>query len=232
MTQVQQHKTAVLVFANSSCEELKHKSFTQNERLFEVLTQQALKTVEKTGLPHFHFTEKQQVGLTFGERFTNAIQAIFDKGFDQVITIGNDSPQLQASHILEATNQLNNKKFVLGPSSDGGFYLMGIHRSQFNASDFKNLAWQTASLSKQLLGLVTTTSVSVFRLPTLFDIDTVQDITSLLAYAYQLPKNLLVLLLTILQSEEKNTERNTLFIPPLYTNGFHNKGSPLALPIQ
>lgn len=231
MCSYKENKSAILIFANSSLEELRHKAIANGVGIFDALTSQTIATAVKTGLPYFLISEKEQFGNTFGERFTNAIQSIFDKGFEQVITIGNDSPQLKASHILEAKTQLESKKFVLGPSTDGGFYLMGIHKSQFNSADFRKLSWQTSSLSKQLLRLITASSVTVFRLPALFDIDTVDDIKSLVSYAYRLPEKLLLLLLNLLPSEEKIRSQETLLIPRLHKNILQNKGSPLVLPL-
>ena len=107
-----QHKTAILVFANSSQEEISHKAIPKSGLLFDMLTQRTLKTVKKTKLPYFHLTEEHQVGDSFGERFTNAIQMVFTKGFEQIITIGNDTPQLRVSHILDASGHLENGKEV------------------------------------------------------------------------------------------------------------------------
>lgn len=226
MTLDKQTKTAILVFANSAQEELKHKPIANGEKLFKSLTSKTLTTVAKTKLPYFHFSESKQIGNTFGERFTNAIRSIFNKGFEQIITIGNDSPQLTAAHILETEKHLTDEKFVLGPSTDGGFYLMGIKRSQFCASAFKNLAWQTKTLSKQLLRLVCTTNVSVFRLETLFDIDTVQDIKRFISHIYQLPETLLKIFLAILQTKKNKYQFISLLSNKLQSYTYHNKGSP------
>ena len=225
----EQYKTAILVFANSSQEEVKYKAIANGEKLFESLTSKALDTVTKTKLPYFHFSESKQTGNTFGERFTNAILSIFNKGFEQIITIGNDSPQLTVSHILETEKHLNNNKFVLGPSTDGGFYLMGIKKSQFNATAFQNLTWQTATLSKQLLRLVCTDKVSVVRLETLFDIDTVQDIKLIITYFYHLPETILKILLDILKTQKNRYSYTSPLNNKLYSNTYHNKGSPLFL---
>ena len=80
--------TAILIFANSAEFEAVQKPFRSSETLFDALNEQTIKIVEKTGLPYFHFSEKNQYGATFGERFANAIQSIYDKGFQTVITIG------------------------------------------------------------------------------------------------------------------------------------------------
>ena len=220
------HKTAILIFARSAKEEASQKSFCNGIQLFDALTVKTLATVSKSKLPYFHFTEREQHGISFGERFINAIQAVFNKGFENVITIGNDSPQLAVSHILQAEKELENGRFVLGPSVDGGFYLMGISKSQFSKQNFRNLAWQTAFLSKQIIQLVINKKINVFTLNTLFDIDSIQDVKSLLAYAYELPQQLVKLFIRAI-SMKKIDDRNT---PLLYSNyfseTFKNKGSP------
>lgn len=228
MNQNNTSKTAILVFANSSREEVKHKAIARGDVLFDALTSRTLKTVEKTGLPYFHFSEKHQVGKTFGERFTNAIQAVYDRGFERVITIGNDSPQLRPQHITEAGRQLESNKFVIGPATDGGFYLMGLHRDQFDVSVFRQLDWQTVKLSKQLLRLVSDT-MEVFRLPTLCDIDTVADIKSFISYAYAIPFKIFQILLQILEESEKTSAYFILRVENLHFRLPHNKGSPLLL---
>ncbi len=224
-----QIKTAVLIFANSSQEEAKHKSIASDGKLFDALTNKTLKTVEKSQLPYFHFSEKQQIGSSFGERFSNAIQAVFDKGYEHIITIGNDSPQLMASHILKANEQLQSKKFVLGPTTDGGFYLMGLHNTQFDASAFKNLAWQTSSLLQQLQGLVCKQAKEIVLLEHLFDIDTVNDIKAIVAYTYNLPELILMLLLQLLDLQKQTSKKTSHSYSSNYFTALRNKGSPMEL---
>lgn len=228
MNQIHTSRTAVLVFAHSSQEEAKHKPILKAATLFDVLTARTLETVQKTGLPYFHFSETEQIGTTFGERFTNAIQAVYDKGYERIITIGNDCPQLKPRHIAEAESQLENNKFVFGPATDGGFYLMGLHQDQFNAKVFQHLEWQTTSLSTQLLRMLPI-SVEVFRLPTLFDIDTVADMKSFLAYASYIPSKVLQILLDILIQAEVTVLPTPNPIQSPHFSLPHNKGSPLLL---
>ena len=68
------HRTAILVFAQSSQEESRRKNIKKGEFLFETLTKHTLKIVAETGVPFFHFSEKLQEGSSFGARFLNAIQ--------------------------------------------------------------------------------------------------------------------------------------------------------------
>jgi len=94
-----------LVFANSAKEELVHKSIPNSEQLFDKLTQSTLRKAKDTGLPTFHISDKDQVGSNFGERFTNAIAAVFDRGFNNIITIGNDTPHLKTQHLKNTAKQ-------------------------------------------------------------------------------------------------------------------------------
>jgi len=107
-------KIAILIFANSAEYEAKQKPFQSSEVLFDVLNAQILKVVKNTGLPYFLSSEKNQIGATFGERFTNAIESIYNRGFEAVVTIGNDTPHLQTKHILTAVHQLKQNDIVLG----------------------------------------------------------------------------------------------------------------------
>lgn len=221
------HKIALLIFARSSREEVAHKSIYQGARLFDALTQNVLKTADKTKLPYFHCSEVTQVGATFGERFTNAIQAIFEKGYEQIITIGNDSPQLKASHILEAEKQLHLNQSVIGQSTDGGFYLMGVHKAQFDPIAFQQMSWQTSELSKQLLQHLSQANKEVFKLPTLFDIDNQTDVELISGYAHLFSAELRK---AVLSTIRLGRQRYALLLQNLSAATLkvhHNKGSPV-----
>ena len=229
MFSMMQHKTAILVFANSSQEEISHKAIPKSKLLFDILTQQTLDTVKKTKLPYFHLTEEQQVGDSFGERFTNAIQFVFAKGFDHIITIGNDTPQLQVSHILDASLHLENGKAVLGPSADGGFYLMALHRSQFNISDFKKLTWKSSKLFLETSRLFAAQNVTLIKLKTLFDLDTASDLQVFINQYISISNRLFRIILSLLLIEEKKIHYKFTFGDISLSETYFNKGSPTPL---
>jgi len=224
-----QHSTAILIFANSSYEEIRHKKISCGEPLFDALTQQILKTVEKTKIPFFHLTEVEQKGTYFGERFANAIQSVFEKGFEKIITVGNDSPHLTKAHLLSALSQLESGKSVIGPSADGGFYLMGMHRSDFKKYDFEKLSWQTSKIRKEVIDLLSSRSTEINLLPKLFDIDSLWDVKILAKNASRLAKTIAEAILSILPCKTK------IEIPSFFLyDGFHsqtlfNKGSPIPV---
>lgn len=232
MLKAVQHTTAILVFANSASQEFEQKPFVKNTVLFETLNQETLTKVRKTGLPYFHFTEKEQVGSSFGERFVNAIQEVYKKGYDNVITIGNDSPQLKTSHLLEANKQLLLGKTVLGPTFDGGFYLMGLHKSNFDSSLFKRLPWQRFGLFNRISQLFENSNSHLFRLPVFEDIDTEKDIVKLLGFSKSISITIKNILLSI---EEKGLSLFKLRIIAnfeLFSSPLFNKGSPTVLPLS
>ncbi len=221
------NNTAILVFANSAHTELAHKPIPKGELLFEGLTKETLQKVQATRLPYFHISDKEQEGASFGERFTNAVQKVFEKGFENIITIGNDTPQLQIAHLLKANAALNEGKTVLGPSLDGGFYLMGIHKSSFDQETFKRLPWQRFSLFNRISSLLDLTDSILHQLPTLSDIDTFKDVKRLASFSKSISSAVLHLLTLLLQLQK---EHQTVVISILYIIFLQrpfNKGSPL-----
>ena len=226
----QKHTTAILVFANSSQEELKHKPIYQGGSLFNVLTERTLAIVKACNLPYFHFSEQEQSGNTFGERFVQAIEAVFDKGYDSIITIGNDTPQLMRSHILETHEKLQAKKFVLGPSQDGGFYLMGLHKSQFDATQFQQFAWQTTHLIKEVSSFAQRQGADVIRLRVFYDLDSLVDIKKLLQYRRQFSMTLLTLFQELLKEIQIISSFFSILVNRMRSKNYFNKGSPSLLP--
>jgi len=222
-------KTAILVFAQTAQREGTTKSFRSAVPLFEILNQQTLEAVEKSKLPFFHFSERQQIGKTFGERFINAIQQVYDQGFDNVITIGNDTPHLTAAHLKKTAQQLQEKQAVLGPSQDGGFYLMGLHRSQFNAELFLKLPWQTSRVATGVLKLWSDKKIQVILLEKLHDIDHFTDFKKLIDGFRRLSKKVVKLYYHSVQAISIGVARNTPFFTSFQKETYFNKGSPRLL---
>lgn len=221
----EQH-TAILVFALSSEEEQKRKKIRNGDRLFNALSEHTLKLVAKTGLPHFLITEKDQEGDSFGERFTNAIQAVFNMGYRSIITIGNDSPQLKTSHIQRAAMLLTRNKSVIGPSADGGFYLMGLHRADFNADHFKDLPWQTSNLANCLKREFSNTAHKIVLLDRLFDIDNGHDLYILSKYSNQLTYRIKKIILSLIATISSFYKDEYLYIGQFRCCAYQNRGSP------
>lgn len=221
------NKTAILIFANSAEFEAIQKPFPNATVLFETLNEHTLKVVKGTGIPYFLSSEQNQIGNSFGERFTNAIKSVYTKGFETVITIGNDTPHLRAKHILQAESQLRNNDIVLGPSKDGGFYLMGLKKSYFNSATFLKLPWQTSALHRSISKLVSSKDIKLSYLELLSDIDSVSDINTI-HNSFKVLSEAIKIQLDAYISEEKPIFSQLDFsVETIFQQLHFNKGSPL-----
>jgi len=172
--------TALLLFSRTAVSEAVHKNFlakkskTLNLTISKKLITRTTAIAKQSQLPFFVISDLQQSGNNFGERLANAIQNIFDKGFQKLIVIGNDCPGLTSATILHATQKLKTHDIVAGPTIKGGLYLIGLNKAAFNPDDFKNLHWQTANVYNEFLSLEINHSFSA--LPLLDDVNSHQDI--------------------------------------------------------
>jgi glycosyltransferase A (GT-A) superfamily protein (DUF2064 family) len=228
LLKVAQQNTAVLIFANSSALDETRKRIPNSKVLFSSLTADIIKKVKKTELPYFIYDEELQHGSDFGARFTTAIKSVFAKGFDNIITVGNDTPHLTASTILNTSNKLKEGRTVIGPSLDGGVYLLGFHKNRFEAAIFRALPWQKRNLFEKI-AISFAQRGMLHQLPRLADIDSISDIKVILHKGISLSANLVKILLRVLRNQKPKQElffNNTYFT---YSTNQFNKGSPKQL---
>ncbi len=149
-------KTAILFFSRTPKLEARCKwhSFAENEKVAQAFIQLTYNSLAKSNLPVYHVGEKQQRGASFGSRFANAFQQIFDKGYEAVIAVGNDTPGLSEVNWHHVICALSSGKAVLGPDRRGGAYLIGLTKSQFEYSTFESIPWQTRDVFRSLYHLV------------------------------------------------------------------------------
>ncbi len=223
---MKKNHTAILIFARTAREEASHKKLGQSVALFEELNRQTIQVAKETGLPYFLCTEKDQRGSTFGERLANAVSSIYAQGYDQVISIGNDTPHLEAAHILTAQKQLESHSLILGPSTDGGFYLMGLRKTHFKKDIFQRLPWQSRTLNQAISRTLSRKRTTIYRLETLTDIDSLRDLKTILRKQKRLPYRIHLLIKDVLG------KKSILFYYTIQPNFeshraiYFNKGSP------
>ena len=114
-----------------------------------------------------------QQGQDLGERMSNAFARTFESGRDKVVLIGTDCPTLQSHHLLQAFEALNHSDLVVGPATDGGYYLIGMKGKA--AYLFERIAWSTSQVLSQTLHVASQQGLIVTLLPELDDIDTQED---------------------------------------------------------
>jgi rSAM/selenodomain-associated transferase 2/rSAM/selenodomain-associated transferase 1 len=117
-----------------------------------------------------------------GQRLEHAFDAVFGHGDGKVITVATDVPELSARILNEVVNALDDHDIVLGPSHDGGYYLLGM--KAMHHEFFKDIPWSTEQVSRKTLGIAEELGLSVHKLPSLMDIDTEEDLRQWLSTAH------------------------------------------------
>jgi uncharacterized protein len=120
------------------------------------------------------FRKYLQTGYDLGERMQNAFATAFDEGFEKVVIIGSDCPQLNQAHIQQAFDELLTHDVVIGPAVDGGYYLLGM--SQLIPELFTNKLWSSDQVLRQTLADLNRLEYSYYLLDELRDIDTAEDL--------------------------------------------------------
>jgi rSAM/selenodomain-associated transferase 2/rSAM/selenodomain-associated transferase 1 len=111
-----------------------------------------------------------------GERLSQAKQAAFTDGMERVVTIGTDCPDLDAVRMQQAFQLLKNYDVVLGPATDGGYYLIGLRK--FVPDFFVNIAWSTEMVLQQTVAIAERLGYSVAFLDALTDVDRPADLAA------------------------------------------------------
>ncbi|WP_339864208.1 DUF2064 domain-containing protein [uncultured Algoriphagus sp.] len=170
-------KTALMVYAICPKIQAGKKAvfgkahFRKSLELFARLQENTEEIAAQSGLPTFWIFDHEQEGKTFGERYAKAFDSLFKEGFDQVISIGNDIPGLDSSHILRAKEEFLNSETILGPAEDGGNYLIALSRKGFDKNSFADLPWNSDSLHHALKSWSCAKNDHVSQLEYLIDID-------------------------------------------------------------
>jgi hypothetical protein len=115
-----------------------------------------------------------QIGLDLGERMDNAFQSGFDQGYDRIVIVGSDCPELTSDILKEAFQALNHHPVVLGPAADGGYYLIGLKQRLSNV--FQGIPWGTTNVLETTRNAISCLNVSFAQLKLLSDVDTPEDL--------------------------------------------------------
>ena len=109
-----------------------------------------------------------------GERLERAVAAALAEGITAVVVIGGDCPALCADHLAAAFAGLCNHDLVLGPATDGGYYLIGLRRPQ--PALFRDIAWGGPEVRAQTLAAARAADMTVEHLEPLSDVDLPSDL--------------------------------------------------------
>ncbi|APF26484.1 MULTISPECIES: TIGR04282 family arsenosugar biosynthesis glycosyltransferase [Clostridium] len=120
-----------------------------------------------------------QKGKDIGQRMENAVGEILKKGYEKVVLIGSDIPEIQIKDILRAFDILEYKDLCFGPTFDGGYYLVGMKK--LNKIVFKeDIKWGDKSVFYSTMDLLNKENLTVDFTEKYEDIDTKEDLKNLI----------------------------------------------------
>jgi uncharacterized protein len=119
-----------------------------------------------------------QHGDNLGDRMNNAINYVLSKNYNKVVLMGCDIPHIQPQNIIRAFDELNYNDLCLGPTLDGGYYLVGMKNPTDLVFD-NNLKWGNKTVLEGTLDICNKNNIKVGLTDKLMDIDTKDDLMSL-----------------------------------------------------
>ena len=121
------------------------------------------------------YSKDVQRGENLGLRMNHAFTTLFTKGYQHICIVGSDCAELTGGIIEEAFSFLQAYDVVIGPSSDGGYYLLGL--SNMHPALFEGISWSTPRVLEQTLQQCARKQLDYHLLATLNDIDNEEDWT-------------------------------------------------------
>lgn len=117
-----------------------------------------------------------QQGADLGRRMAGAFREVFAGGASQALLVGSDIPGIDSPLVERYFRRLGSHSMVLGPSRDGGYYLIGFRRESFRPEIFEDMPWSTDAVSRLTLQAAGRLGLSCYTGPVLRDVDTLADL--------------------------------------------------------
>jgi len=115
-----------------------------------------------------------QAAGDLGERMRGAFESAFQAGAARVVIVGTDCPHLSAQVVATAFDRLAESDVVLGPATDGGYYLIGLRRPAPEL--FARIPWGSSAVLEETLGASEAANLSTVLLEPLPDVDRPEDL--------------------------------------------------------
>lgn len=132
------------------------------------------KIIENDAWSNEVYNKKKQKGDDLGDRMKNAFQELFELNYNSVCIIGSDCFELNSSIINQAFQSLNTNEIVIGPTFDGGYYLLGMKKPNFEL--FENILWSTETVFEDTINKIKNQNSDFATLVKLNDVDREIDV--------------------------------------------------------
>ena len=118
---------------------------------------------------------KQSEG-DLGDKMYNAFYEVFGEGAEKAVLIGSDIPHIEKTLIMAFFDKLDDFPAVIGPSVDGGYYLIGFRKDSLKKSFFEGIRWGTDKVFEETKRRMENSGTTLFIGEKLRDIDTIEDL--------------------------------------------------------
>ena len=125
------------------------------------------------GSSYFYVLQK---GGNLGKRLQHCFKSSFDKGFEKTIVLASDIPEISENIINNAFKCLEYKDAVIGPSYDGGYYLLGFNKKSYTTQIFDDISWSTSLVYEETIRKIEDYKLQYSVLDKINDMDTIDDI--------------------------------------------------------
>ena len=122
---------------------------------------------------------RPQASGSVGGRMAAAVAELSSEGFAPLIVVGTDIPALGARHAYAALRTLDSADVVLGPATDGGYYLIGLHGPAPSLFSDEHVHWSTDGVLAETQALAAAAELRTSMLDQEADVDTADDLASL-----------------------------------------------------
>jgi uncharacterized protein DUF2064 len=174
---------ALLIFGDSANTDCKRRGWPNSFRI--LLETQVLGFGRRTGCDVHLFTSHgshhvvpalcpvhHQEGASFGQRLEHAVEQLARIGYQEIVIVGSDCPDLAESDIVDAFELLRQHHLVIGPDHRGGCYLIAIHAN--DQGKLHGIRWQRNTDFRQILDRFR--NQDVYRLSVKIDLDSLNDV--------------------------------------------------------
>ena len=120
------------------------------------------------------FTKELQNGTDLGEKMIAAFETVFSQNYASVCIIGSDCYELNSSIIDDAFKLLQTKDCVIGPTFDGGYYLLGTNKLHYTL--FQNIEFSTETVCDETVKICKSLNLSTAFTTKLHDVDTESEV--------------------------------------------------------
>jgi rSAM/selenodomain-associated transferase 1 len=119
-----------------------------------------------------------QAAGDLGERMRNAFERSFADGAQRVMIMGSDVPTLPESVLNAAMDGLREAEMVIGPTLDGGYYLIGFHAAAWLRAEvvFSDIGWSSPTVFRSTIDKASAVGLDMRVLPGWYDVDTIDDL--------------------------------------------------------